>query len=134
MNKKRVLICCKKIFFPNSMENLVMWIFSLSFTGEKTPQNNFSRQNFSVENNYFSIIEIFNQVFLGFLFRKAPIFNFLWIFGLKWRSFVFIQVTMLLKRYTSSKHWCVNSKRKHYINNFLLFWVTAEFQKLERKS
>ena len=32
----------------------------------------------------------------------------------KWRSYVFIQVTMLLKGFTSSKHWCVISKRKYY--------------------
>ena len=30
-----------------------LWIFSL--TREKTPQNNFSSQNFSVENDYFEL-------------------------------------------------------------------------------
>ena len=30
-----------------------LWIFPTRFTPEKTPQNNFSSQNFSVENNYF---------------------------------------------------------------------------------
>ena len=30
-----------------------LWIFSTRFTHEKTPQNYFSWQNFSVENNYF---------------------------------------------------------------------------------
>ena len=29
--------------------------FFTHFTREKTPQNNFSSQNFSVENNYFSL-------------------------------------------------------------------------------
>ena len=55
MNKRKGFNLLQKDFFPNSMENLVMWIFSLSFTGEKTPQNNFSGQNFSVENNYFEM-------------------------------------------------------------------------------
>ena len=32
-----------------------LWIFSTRFTREKTPQNNFSSQNFSVENNYMHI-------------------------------------------------------------------------------
>ena len=32
-----------------------MWFFSLSFTGEKTPQNNFYSQNFSVENKYWDV-------------------------------------------------------------------------------
>ena len=31
-----------------------LWIFPTRFTPEKTPQNNFSSQNFSVENNYLS--------------------------------------------------------------------------------
>ena len=40
-----------------------MWFFSLSFTGEKTPQNNFPSQNFSVENNYST-----NYLLLSFQF------------------------------------------------------------------
>ena len=38
--------------------DLKSWIvdFFTHFTGEKTPQNNFSSQNFSVENNYFYIV------------------------------------------------------------------------------
>ena len=42
-----------------------LWIFSTRFTPEKTPQNNFSSQNFSVENNYFYLhkyeINFWNQ-------------------------------------------------------------------------
>ena len=33
-----------------------LWIFSLVSLEKKTPQNNFSSQNFSVENNYFIIL------------------------------------------------------------------------------
>ena len=38
--------------------DLKSWIvdFFTGFTQEKTPQNNFSRQNFSVENNYWRIL------------------------------------------------------------------------------
>ena len=31
--------------------------FFIRFTREKTPQNNFSSQNFSVENNYFHMVQ-----------------------------------------------------------------------------
>ena len=39
--------------------------FFTFFTCEKTPQNNFSSQNFSVENNYF----LFSKLALTFSFR-----------------------------------------------------------------
>ena len=42
-----------------------LWIFSTRFTREKTPQNNFSSQNFSVENNYFFIPQHFFYVSRG---------------------------------------------------------------------
>ena len=50
----------KEVSFPSHLKKLcsIYWYFDLkswivdSFTREKTPQNNFSGQNFSVENNY----------------------------------------------------------------------------------
>ena len=43
-----------------------LWIFSNRFNCERTPQNNFSSQNFSVENNYFLSIAIDSYCMLAF--------------------------------------------------------------------
>ena len=48
------------VTFPSHLKKLLrsllekLWIFSLVSLVKKTPQNNFSSQNFSVENNYCS--------------------------------------------------------------------------------
>ena len=36
-------------------QKVELWIFTLVLLREKIPQNNFSHQNFSVENNYYSL-------------------------------------------------------------------------------
>ena len=36
--------------------------FFTDFTREKTPQNNFFRQNFSVENNYLPLLKFFQKI------------------------------------------------------------------------
>ena len=46
-----------------------MWIFSTHSTHEKTPQNNFSRQNFIIENNYFCTKMLTRKVDLWVFFH-----------------------------------------------------------------
>ena len=57
--------------------DLKSWIvdFFTRFTHEKTPQNNFSSQNFSVENNYFFSIFLIFQSFTG-LFKFEKFFEY----------------------------------------------------------
>ena len=45
----------EKIMFYTEIltQKVELWIFSTCVTHDKTPQNNFSCQNFSIENNYF---------------------------------------------------------------------------------
>ena len=45
------------------------------FTHEKTTQNNFSRQNFSVENNYFSLFFRYGGTIYAFLFSSDIVNN-----------------------------------------------------------
>ena len=47
-----------KIFWRSNLKSLIVDFFTL-FIHEKTPQNNFSRQNIGVENNYLSNVKIF---------------------------------------------------------------------------
>ena len=58
--------------------------FFIRFTREKTPQNNFSSQNFSVENNYLLLVPYGGSSLVVYRIRviAAPGFYFsIWVFG-----------------------------------------------------
>ena len=121
--------------------DLKSWIvdFFTRFTREKTPQNNFSSQNFSVENNYLYLfcdlhLPTVNSHSCWLPTRFRPSFkHFLCLVNLalcSWPQLYFFYCSILLKRMI----WCTlegasNICRKIY-QNFLMLYLLKEDSRL----